>query len=103
MKSADFPLVILTALLALSWSPHARGADNPQARDAPTVRNEPPEYIAEFERIGQHRHRAIDAAGEALLRQYCHDLEPLLRRAEEANDQDALRRMRTELETSKQK
>jgi hypothetical protein len=60
----------------------------------------PPDYLAEFERIAQHQCDATKAVSEALLRQYTTDLEPLVRRATEANDLDAALRIRAELETA---
>ena len=58
----------------------------------------PPDYLSEFEKTTQHQAEATKAVSEALLRQYCTDLEPLVRRATAANDLDAALRIRSELE-----
>jgi hypothetical protein len=63
----------------------------------------PRDYVAEYEKLITQRSAATKAVSEALLRQYCTDLEPLVRRATEANDLDAAVRIRTELETATQK
>ncbi len=60
----------------------------------------PPDYLAEFDKITQHRYEATKAVSEALLRQYCADLEPLLRSATQSNDLDAALRIKSELATA---